>query len=199
MQFDAVHPFDPRDSVVSGDNQPHWRAMSCGQRLAVHLITEHDIVLHGIRQGQAAGEILGILTAADLLDTMVGGEENDLDRLRLHAARFEQRRKPGSRPPGVADQTSRRPVTGALECRRVLFGRARFQLVQRNRARLLDQSADFQLPVGGVHFRHAVVRDGKEMLAGSDPGRQLVPRHIGLFRIEGLGIEEGDDLLVRAP
>src|SRR5262249_41373354 len=121
--------------------------------LAIHLVAQQVVWVHGVRHRHAPSKVLWHLGVAHLPRTHVAAEEDDLDAL-VHDTRFlEQRRKRRPRPGGVANRTGEKRqavVARALQRERDLLARASFEIVQRQRRRLLDQTTDLQTPDGWI-------------------------------------------------
>src|SRR6266567_2140402 len=82
---------------------------------------------------------------------------------------------------GVTDGTreKREPIiAGAFQRERDVLARAGFQVVERQRQGLLDQTADSQPPGRGIEDRLVIVRDREELVVGGEPTVQGFPMQL---------------------
>src|SRR4051812_28213982 len=104
--------------------------------------------------------------------------EDDLPASILDAGLLEQRRQRRAGPGGVAHQPAgeREPVVaGAFDGKGDLLAWTRFDLIECQAQRLLDQAGDVEVPRLQVDGRLAEVLDREELLVRGDPGVQLFP------------------------
>src|SRR5262249_32294403 len=89
-------------------------------------------------------------------------------------------------------------IAGALQRERDLLSRASFEVVQRQRQRLPDQTTDLQAPGGGIENGLVIVPNGEELVVGSKPAVQRFPLKLGLDhvrnRVSRRLVQPGEDL-----
>src|SRR5205814_5720814 len=105
-QFDAREPFHPGDAKPAGHDEPQRRAVGLFQRLAVHFISQQDVVaLQHVTERKAAGNILQLILVADFFNVLIRAEENDYDGAAKRMTFSEQRGERRAGPVNVADST----------------------------------------------------------------------------------------------
>ena len=127
--------------------------------------------------------------------------EDDLAARLLDPCLLQQRGQRRAGPGRVTDtpREERQPrVAGALQGERHLLALPGFQVIQRQRHRLVHQAADLQAPVGLVQFGLVEVLDDEELLVRGDPGIELLPLQLPDDRLRDrirLGlVQPGNDL-----
>jgi hypothetical protein len=115
--MDMVQPLDVGDTIPARHDQAHGRAVILGQRIAVHLPGDDDLVTHRVIDVHAAREILFDIGVADILGALVGTVKDDLDTGIPDPGAVEQVTQPNATPFRVADEAVIEilPVAPALE------------------------------------------------------------------------------------
>ena len=162
---DAREPLHAGHPVPAGNDEPKREPVLRRQRHAVDLVREERIASEQHLEGKAP--LVDLLLTA--LDTAVEAGEQRIGRAGRDACLLEQLRDAHSAPasgpnclekPRLAHDVRfdvHAAVARALHRHGDLDGRARAEVVERQRERALDEPADLQPPRGGIDLRDVVV------------------------------------------
>ena len=153
------------------------------QGLAVHLVAQQDVRVHGLRHGEGTGEVLlhGQRLAAagrdDLLPFVVP-KENHLHAVVPHPRLLQDRRQRRAGPTGVehaAAEDGNTPVARAFEGEVQVSARHGLDLVQAQVEPLPHRARDFETVGISVDSRLRIVAGREELVHGRNPRFQAVP------------------------
>lgn len=144
-------------------------------------------------EGEAAGEMLGVLLVADFFHFFVSAIKDDFLGTSAQAALAKEWAQGSAGPFDIADGTAESragSIATAFEGGVNGFGATFFEVFQGEGLGSLDESSDLEFPGGSVYFWAPVVADLIKVGGGRYPTAQFLPiQHLAY----GLDIQKWDN------